>query len=75
MGKIKQRLMLTMLNIVTVAFVTSVFGVCWLWFYAQAAQTGKATICFERYSADRYGVRLEEIAELPFTIAGEGAQG
>lgn len=40
MGKIKQRLMLTMLNIVTVAFVTSVFGVCWLWFYAQAAQTG-----------------------------------
>lgn len=40
MGKIKQRLMLTMLNIVTVAFVTSVFGVCWLWFYAQAAQVG-----------------------------------
>ena len=40
MGKIKQRLMLTMLNIVTVAFVTSVFGVCWLWFYVQAAQVG-----------------------------------
>ena len=44
-------------------------------YYLVPAQTGKATICFERYSADRYGVRLEEIAELTFTIAGEGAQG
>lgn len=44
-------------------------------YYLVPAQTEKATICFERYSADRYGVRLEEIAELPFTIAGEGAQG
>lgn len=40
MEKIKPRAALTTLNIVSIALAAAIFGLCWLWFYAQAAQTG-----------------------------------
>ena len=44
-------------------------------YYLGPREGGALTLCFERYSVSEYGNRLEEIVELPFTVAGEEASG
>ena len=44
-------------------------------YYLVPREGGALTLCFERYSVSEYGNRLEEIVELPFTVAGEEASG
>lgn len=74
MGKIKPRLLLTAFNLVNIVFAAAIFGLCWRWFYAPAAQTGSWEIwcvialfcviyCLMSRAYDAFEVALQGLRE------------